>query len=77
LFRLFNSPMRQHFFTAKERRGIFLLEILQEILDRITESEQFKAIRLMQDDIVDDDYWNEDIYREIPSQWLVDFLTSC
>lgn len=74
LFRVLNSPLRKRFFEAKERMGGTFLQLLERIFNGITASQKLKEIQLIQNVCVDDIYWNDDIYREIPSQWLIDFL---
>ena len=74
LFRVLNSPIRRRFFTAKERTGQNFSWFLKKIFTEITASPEFKKTKLIQNDYVDDDYWNGEIYREIPSQWLIDFF---
>jgi hypothetical protein len=48
--------------------------ILEELLNGVASSTELKTSRLIGDDIVDDVYWNNEIYREIPSEWIGDFL---
>ena len=74
LFRVINSPVRQHFFRAKEHTTESSRRVAEAILSGIVTSGQFKKTKLVRNNDVDDDYWNDDIFREIPSQWLVDFL---
>jgi hypothetical protein len=76
LSRILNSPLRGRFFEAKERSGGDLIRLLKNILDGIIAAGQFGKTRLLADDSVDEFYWNYDIYREIPSKWLMDFLES-
>lgn len=74
LFRIVNSPLRSRLFEAKDRISGTFLQLLERIFNGITASRKLKKIQLIQNDCVDDIYWNDDIYREIPSQWLIDFL---
>lgn len=74
LFRVLNSPLRQHYFSAKERTGESFCSVIKIILKDITASGEFKKTKLVQNDSVDDEYWNDEIFREIPSRWLLDFL---
>jgi len=76
LFRILNSPLRRHFFDTKERTGESLYRFIENILNEITASEEFKKTKLVQNDYVDDVYWNDEIYREIPYQWFIDFFGS-
>jgi radical SAM superfamily enzyme YgiQ (UPF0313 family) len=74
LFRALNSPLRKQFFDLKEHAGGSFLELLERILKAICASPALAKTRLVRGDNVDDDYWNGDIFREIPSQWLIDFF---
>lgn len=74
LFRTLNSPLRGRFFEAKERMSVTFLQLLERIFLGISTSQKLKKIQLIQDDYVEDSYWNDNIYREIPSQWLINFL---
>ena len=74
LFRVLNSPLRRRFFDTKERTGESFYRLIENIFNGITASGEFKKTKLVQNDYVDDVYWNDEIYREIPSQWLIDFL---
>ena len=74
LFRVLNSPLRRRLFAAKERIGQSFLHLLEKIFDEIAASPELRKTKLVQNDYVDDDYWNDEIYREIPSQWLIDFF---
>lgn len=76
LFRILNSPLRQSFFDVKERIGKSFYNLIKTVLDAITSSEKLKDTRLVQSESVDDNYWNDEIFREIPSDWLIDFLTN-
>jgi hypothetical protein len=69
-----NSPLRKQFFDLKEHAGGSFLELLERILEAICASPALAKTRLVRGDNVDDDYWNGDIFREIPSQWLIDFF---
>ena len=75
LFRIINSPLRGHFFAAKESNGTTLLGMLEKVLGGLIESADLRRARLVQEDFMDDNYWNDEIYREIPSQWLTEYLT--
>ncbi len=74
LFRILNSPLRRHFFCTKERTGESFYRLIENILNGIVTSKEFKETQLVQTDYVDDIYWNDNIFREIPSQWLINFL---
>lgn len=74
LFRAVNSPLRKDFFNAKEASGKSFLKFTRMIMDKISDSEEFKKTKIVREDYVDDLYWNDDAFREIPSAWLLDFL---
>jgi len=74
LSRILNSPLRGSFFQTVEQEGWSFLQLLVITLDGIRANPEFRETRLVRDDYVDDDYWNGEIYREIPSQWLIEFL---
>jgi radical SAM superfamily enzyme YgiQ (UPF0313 family) len=69
LFRIINSPLRKYFFKAKENEKV--VDILEKILYALRC--EFPGINLF-NQRVDDNYWNNNIYRDIPSDWLKEFL---
>ncbi len=71
LFRILNSPLRQYFFEFKEKTEKSFYEVIDDIFNMMASSQTFKKTRLIQDKYVDDIYWNDDIFREIPSEWLI------
>jgi len=76
LFRILNSPLRKYFYSAKEKLGISFFSLLEDIYSKIVESEDLKNSQLVQQEYVDDEYWNNDIYREVPSAWIAGYLQS-
>jgi len=76
LFRIVNSPLRRDFFDCAGRKGLPFYELLQEIYDRIAQSRAFGDAKLLRSERVDDVYWNDDIFRELPSLWLRETLQS-
>ena len=74
LFRVLNSPIRSLLFAVKERTGAPFIRIFEKILNGIAASTELRATRLIGDDMVDDVYWNNEIYKEIPSEWLERFI---
>jgi radical SAM superfamily enzyme YgiQ (UPF0313 family) len=72
LFRIVNSPLRRQFFDAKEQAGKSFYGLIEDIFKRV--AEEFPKTRLVQDERVDDIYWNGDIFSEIPSSWLTALL---
>lgn len=76
LFRILNSPLRRVFFEAKESTSESFYGIVKSTLDAITSSGDFKETKLIQNYSIDDNYWNNKIFREISSEWLTAFLES-
>ena len=76
LFRVLNSPLRGQFFEAKDRSGEGFLEVIEKMLGEITSAPEFLQTHLVRNTEVDDTYWNDGIYREIPANWLSDFLAN-
>ena len=74
LFRVLNSPLRCHFFEAKECTEATFYEFVVNIFNEITASEKLQDIKLVKNKYVDDDYWNDEIFREIPSEWLMNLF---
>jgi radical SAM superfamily enzyme YgiQ (UPF0313 family) len=72
LFRIVNSPLRRQFFDAREQTGKSFYWLIEDIFKRA--SGEFPKTRLVQNEQVDDVYWNDDIFSEIPSRWLMYFL---
>lgn len=76
LFRIVNSPLRGLLFAKMRRTGGDVFDVLQSGLERLGRSKPLGACRLIEDDRVDDDYWNADIFRDVPSAWLKSFLNA-
>ncbi len=74
LFRVVTSPLRQHFFAAAASRGLGFTALAQAILEALAAHPATRDRRVLGDGVVDDVYWNQDIYADIPSAWLLDFL---
>lgn len=74
LFRVVNSPLRQYLFDAKEKTGKTFHELIESTFNNIVTSQKFKKTSLLQNECTDDAYWNNDIFWEIPSKWLLDIL---
>lgn len=74
LFRILNSPLRKYLFKTKERTNETFFDIIKKILEKIIVSEEFQETKLVKKNQVDDLYWNDEIFREIPSIWLINFL---
>jgi hypothetical protein len=74
LFRVVNSPLRPEFFAAARARGRGYLALTQGILDALAADPATQAGRLLSPGVIDDGYWNQEIYSDIPSAWLKEFL---
>jgi len=74
LSRVLNSPLRKNFFAAKSRSKKRFFEIIENMFSEIEGSDKFNNIKLVQNTLINDDYWNSDVYRDIPSQWISDYL---
>jgi len=74
LFRILNSPFRQLFFAGKESSGLSFYEFVKSIYENLVSGDKFQSSKLVKNKLVDDEYWNDEIFQEIPSQWLSDFL---
>jgi len=74
LFRILNSPLRGRFFAVKRCTEYNFLYIIAKILDRINNIPEFRDTRIVCSEYVDDEYWNGDIYQDIPSEWLIGVL---
>jgi len=74
IFRVLNSPIRKFFFEAKKCSGKRYFIIIEKIFIEISQSHQFKTSALMVDEYVDDIYWNNQIFRDIPSAFVIDIF---
>ncbi|MFA5878081.1 MAG: cobalamin-dependent protein [Candidatus Staskawiczbacteria bacterium] len=74
LFRVLNSPLRKHFFNVKEKTGKSFANLIEKIYSRIEENDELKNTKLVKQSSVDDIYWNDEVYKEIPSKWLTNLL---
>jgi len=74
LFRMINSPLRSKFFSWKEKRTESLQELLDVIFSKLSQIPEIHTAQLFQSDWVDDNYWNNKIFSEIPSQLLISVL---
>lgn len=75
LFRIINSPLRRHFFYRKYKYNLSLKELLEELYNELSINNKIKTSKLFDDCIVDDIYWNNIIFKEIPSEPLISLLT--
>ena len=74
IFRILNSPLRKHLFETKERTGKSFREIAEYMLKNILASDKFRDINLVKENVVNDEYWNNELYKEIPSAWIIEQL---
>jgi len=74
LFRIVNSPLRSQFYTLKQQNPLplkFLMINMWSMLEKVPEVRDTPLFRA---DLIDDNYWNNRIYRDIPSATLSDLL---
>ena len=76
LFRAVNSPLREDFFTAWERRGGSLAGLLKAVYEALGPALPCAGIPLLDGSRVDDVYWNDKIFRDVPSTTLRTVLNS-
>lgn len=74
LFRVVNSPLRERFIESKNRLNVSVLDLLERIYSSYKSFKCFKETKLIQNDYLDERYWNEEVYRDISSQWLINFF---
>ncbi|HUT11003.1 MAG TPA: cobalamin-dependent protein [Thermoguttaceae bacterium] len=74
LFRILNSPLRGPFYDALRRSGESPRRLLEDTLRAVAGCRELRACRLVEDESVDDEYWNDAVFQEIPGEWLVEFL---
>jgi hypothetical protein len=69
--RIFNSPLRGSFFETYSTCGLNLRDFLESLLLEACASRDLQGAKLIKmKSITDEDYWNDTIFREIPSSWL-------
>ena len=68
LFRVFNSPFRSRFLEAMEREG--LIPLLERLLAGAIQEQGRHCHALGKETPVDDVYWNDRIFSDIPSYWV-------
>jgi len=74
LFRILNSPLRGAFYDALRHTGLSPRELLEDTLQAVAACRELRTCRLVEDATVDDEYWNDAVFREIPGEWLMEFL---
>lgn len=74
LFRIINSPLRKYLIEMKEQIGDSYFNIIKAIFDEIDSSVEFKDIYLKKNEYIDDLYWNDDVFKEIPSRWFLNYF---
>jgi hypothetical protein len=74
IFRTLNSPLRERFYLAKDSAGLTLPLLSQRIINELYRHPEFKSSRLGSDEPVDDEYWNDAVFREVKSEWLEEIL---
>ncbi len=74
LFRVINSPLRELFFKLRNELKCSNIDVLKKVYNEILSFEGFTNIKLVNESIVDDEYWNAKLFNDIPSSWLNDTL---
>jgi radical SAM superfamily enzyme YgiQ (UPF0313 family) len=74
LFRIVNSPLRSQFYTLKEQNPLPLKFLMMEMWSMLEKIPDVRDTPLFMADLVDDNYWNNKIYRDIPSAAMSDIL---
>lgn len=77
LSRIVNSPMRNLFFESWEKSGEKLSCILEKMYNKICSSGEFRGTPLVEAKMLYDRYWNDLIYRDLPSDFVKDLLKLC
>lgn len=76
LFRVLNSPLRGPFYQARRRCGGPLRALLEGLLTKITDGRGFDNCRLAAAESVDDEYWNDEVFGELPAGRMAELLQS-
>lgn len=74
LSRMVNSPMRGLFFDSWERSGEGIFAMLKKLFEEMQRSGGLAATQLARDEALYDNYWNDAVYREIPSKYVGELL---
>ncbi|MFZ5632079.1 MAG: B12-binding domain-containing radical SAM protein [Bacillota bacterium] len=74
LFRILNSPLRKYLYDARERSGSNYAAVLGKVLEGFAASPAGQKSRLILEHSVDDIYWNDEVFFDIPTSWLRNFL---
>lgn len=70
LFRIVNSPLRPAFYRLADAFQGGCIAALAQVLARFEESPEASGTRIAANDGVDDRYWNDGAFAELPSAWL-------
>lgn len=70
LFRVLNSPLRPAFYQALERHGQGCEQLLELLLRAAAEHPDTCGAGLFTLECLDDEYWNGQAFRDLPSAWL-------
>ena len=74
LLRMLNSPLRGQVFRACAQSTMSFQDLAEDVIGEIAHAATLENSRLARAVPVDDRYWNDEVYREIPSKWLADRL---
>lgn len=74
LFRIVNSPLRKQFFEAVEKRNVGCIALVERIYNELKAAPDLAQAGLFKDEAIYDTYWNGAIFKDIPSERLLDIL---
>lgn len=70
LFRIINSPLRSQMFATFNPEVKTLKKFLSEILSGLKEIPDLQTTDLLHKAWIDDNYWNTNIYSDVPTEYL-------
>jgi len=74
LFRLINSPLRRYVYTAKQRSGLTFHALLLLVFNAVQQESSMQNTPLITESFTDDMYWNSGVFKDLPSQFLLNVL---
>lgn len=76
LSRVLNSPLRGELYGARRRCGGTLRGLFEGLLAEISDGREFAHCRLAAAESVDDQYWNDQVFGELPGGRMAELLRS-
>lgn len=76
MLRVINSPLRSSFFEAKKRSGVRYWQLAIDMYDHCLKNASTFCEKVNEQSLFDDLYWNHQIYNDLSSVMLKDFLRS-